>query len=183
MHCKNYLKVTAEIALSIDPIEVERLVTEVYKTAGRIFVAGLGGSFANSIHFAADLRKLCHFDAHSANFAEFSARANDEGMSTVFTGWIRDINPRDCLFILSVGGGTDEVSTGITAAVKYAKERGARVLGIVGPDGGTTAKLSDCCIKIPAPKESVTPHSEAFQAVIWHAIVSHPLLQRTRTKW
>jgi len=183
MHCKEYLRHTAEIALLIDHIEVERLVTEVYKTAGRIFVAGLGGSFANAIHFAGDLRKLCHLDAHVPNLSEFTARANDEGLATVFTGWIRDIGPKDCLFILSVGGGTDEVSTGITAAVKYAKERGARVLGIVGPDGGTTAKLSDCCIKIPAPRESVTPHSEAFQAVIWHCLVSHPLLQRTKTKW
>jgi D-sedoheptulose 7-phosphate isomerase len=183
MFCKDYLKTTAEIALAIDPHEVERLTVELYKTLGRVFVIGLGGSMANAIHFAADLRKLCHLDAHTVNYAEFSARANDEGMSTVFTGWMRDIKANDTLFVLSVGGGTDEVSTGITAAVQFARDRGAKVLGIVGPDGGSTARMATCCIKIPAPANAITPHTEAFQAVIWHVIVTHPLLQRTKARW
>ena len=183
MFCKDYLKTTAEIALTIDHYEIERLIVELYKTLGRIYVIGLGGSMANAIHFAADLRKLCHMDAQTVNYAEFSARANDEGMATVFTGWMRTITAQDTLFVLSVGGGTDEVSTGITAAVNLAKDRGAKILGIVGPDGGNTAKLATCCIKIPAPAGAITPHTEAFQAVVWHAIVSHPLLQRTKAKW
>jgi D-sedoheptulose 7-phosphate isomerase len=183
MHCKAYLLQTAEIALDINPDEVEALATELFKVKKRIFVCGLGGSMANAIHFAADLRKLCNLDAHAPNVAEFSAWANDEGMAYAFTGWMRDLTNEDAIFILSVGGGTDDVSTGITAAVKFAKERGARVLGIVGPVGGVTAELSDCCIKIPADIARVTPHTEAFQAVIWHCLVSHPLLQRTKAKW
>ena len=183
MHSRDYLKVTAEIAAAIDVKAMETLATELYKTMGRIYVIGLGGSMANAIHFAADLRKLCHLEAHTVNYAEFTARANDEGMHTVFTGWLRDLTNRDTVFVLSVGGGTDEVSTGITAAVKYARDKGAKVLGIVGPDGGSTARMATCCVKIPAPLEAITPHTEAFQAVVWHALVSHPLLQRTKAKW
>ena len=183
MHCKDYLRQTAEIALAIDPAIVENLARSLWNVQGRIFVLGLGGSMANAVHMAADLRKLCDKDANAPNIAEFSAWANDEGMASVFTGWMRDISGKDAVFVLSVGGGTDEVSTGITAAVRLAKDRGARIFGIVGPIGGITAELSDCCIKIPAEIASVTPHTEAFQAVIWHCLVSHPLLQRNKTKW
>ena len=183
MHCKDYLNTTAEISLKLDHQQLEKLVDGIYRTKGRIFVIGLGGSYANSIHMAADLRKLCNLDAHAMNPAELTARANDDGMASIFTGFIRDCKPIDTLFVLSVGGGTDEVSPGIAAAVKFAKDKGAGVLGITGPNGGVTAQLSDCCIKIPATGSGTTPHTEAFQAVIWHCIVSHPLLQRTKPKW
>lgn len=173
--------------MSLDEIVVEAMATELSKVQyneGRVFIIGMGGSLANAVHMAADLRKLCEIDARAlCNIAELTARANDEGLDTIFTGWLHDIAPNDALFVLSVGGGTEVISTGITQAVKYAKARHAKILGIVGPSGGITYKLGDCVLRIPAPKERITPHTEAFQAVAWHALVSHPLLQRKATTW
>lgn len=149
---------------------------------GRVYCIGLGGSLANAIHLAADLKKLCRIDAEAvSNVAELSARANDEGIETIFDG-IR-ITSADALFVLSVGGGTASVSMAIGHAIQRASGAGARILGIVGPDGGFTAARAHVCVKIPAPQERVTPHTEAFQAVVWHCLVSHPLLQKARTKW
>jgi D-sedoheptulose 7-phosphate isomerase len=187
MHCRDYLAEVVRIAAEIDPMQIEALATELSGTRtmrGRVFIIGLGGSAANATHMASDLRKLCDIDAYSFdNNAELTARANDEGWESIFTGWLRFIDSDDALVVLSVGGGTETVSAPIVAAVSFAKDRGALILGIVGPNGGYTAKLAHHVIRIPAPRERITPHTEAFQAVIWHCLVSHPLLQKKATVW
>ena len=187
MHCRDFLRETSAIALSLDDIVIEAMATELSKVKqndGRVLIIGMGGSLANAIHMAADLRKLCDIEAYApSNIAELTARANDEGLDTIFTGWLRNIAPMDALMVLSVGGGTESVSKAITEAVKKAKQAGASILGIVGPRGGATYELGNYVIRIPAPVERVTPHTEAFQAVVWHALVSHPLLQRAATTW
>lgn len=186
MHSEDFLKSVSEIALSLEHLKVEAMVNELARcrmAKGKVFVIGLGGSLANAVHMSADLRKLCDIDAYAPdNIAELTARANDEGLHTIFTGWMREIQPKDILFVLSVGGGTERVSQGITEAVKKAKGEGAKILGIVGPYGGATAELGDVVIRVPA-SINPTPFTEAFQGVIWHAIVSHPLMQRRSTKW
>ena len=188
MHCSDYLKEAVRIAAEIDPLQVEAIATELAGTRtmrGRVYVIGIGGSAANAMHMAADLRKLCELDAYSMdNLAELTARTNDEGFDTIFTGWLWNrIDEDDILFVLSVGGGTAGVSSAIVNAIKFAKERGALVLGIVGPDGGYTAAHGDHVLRIPAPRHRITPHTEAFQAVLWHCLVSHPLLQKRAMKW
>ena len=140
---------------------------------------------ANAIHMAADLRKLCEVDAEAFdNIAELTARMNDEGADTIFDNWLAKAGPQDILFVLSVGGGTETVSRSLCRAVDTARERGCGIFGIVGPDGGYTAKRGDLVIKVPVenPKH-ITPQTEAFQALTWHCLVSHPLLQKNRTTW
>lgn len=180
------MRKTVEIAAAIDPLAIERMVIalcDVRSNSGRVFIIGMGGSLANAIHMAADLRKLCEIDAYAPdNIAELTARANDEGLETIFTGWLRDLTSNDCLFVLSVGGGTETVSKAISKAVEKAHQTRAKILGIVGPIGGITYRMGACVLRIPAESE-VTPHTEAFQAVIWHALVSHPMLQLRATTW
>lgn len=149
---------------------------------GKLYIIGLGGSLANAIHMAADLRKLCNINAEAFdNIAELTARANDEGLDTIFVDWVKDSNAWDKLLVLSVGGGTSEVSGAICKAIDAFK---GMVLGIVGPDGGYTAQKASVCIRVPVEnRKHVTPHTEAFQAVIWHCLVSHPLLQKNKAKW
>lgn len=151
----------------------------------KLYIIGLGGSLANAIHMAADFRKLCNIDAEAFdNIAEITARMNDDGPETIFDNWLEKISSQDALMVLSVGGGTPEVSRGICRAVERAKKNGAAIFGIVGPQGGYTASNADLCIKVPVANEKhITPHTEAFQAVIWHCLVSHPLLQKNRAKW
>ena len=183
MHAVKYLAETAVIAQNIDPLQIEALATELHKLKGKLYIVGLGGSMANALHMAADLCKLCKINAEAfCNIAEITARANDDGFATIFSGWISRIVDTDALFVLSVGGGTDSVSRAITESVMHAKSKGAKVFGIVGPNGGYTGKRGDIVIKIPSEKR-ITPHTEAFQAVIWHCLVSHPLLQRMATVW
>jgi D-sedoheptulose 7-phosphate isomerase len=190
LHVDRYLSEVQVIAGELDAEKIEEMVAEL-KTlrakSGRIFFLGLGGSAANCSHAAADLRTLCEVDAYSLcdNFAAFSAQANDHGFEHTFTRLLKayKFSSKDAILILSVGGGTDDVSVSISGAVRYAKSKGAKVFGIVGPNGGITARMGDVVVKVPAPKEHITPHSEAFQAVLWHCIVSHPKLQRTPTKW
>ena len=161
---------------------VDRMA-EIIKDCGTLYIVGLGGSAANASHMAADFRKLCQVDARCLDsMAEVTARANDEGWETIFDGLLRPINSHDALFVLSVGGGTSLVSTPLVKAVDRARGAGAHVLGVVGSDGGYTARHADVVIKIPAEK-NLTPHTEAFQATIWHCLVSHPLLQKVPTKW
>ena len=182
-HSEIYLNETAKIADSIDFWGIEQMADSLSKCLGRIYVIGLGGSLANAIHFAADLRKLCKLDATAFdNIAELTARANDDGFATIFDGWLSRMNDKDILFVLSVGGGEGQVSEGISWAVHEAKRKAAKILGIVGPIGGSTAKLGDIVVTVPAAQR-VTPHTEAFQAVIWHCLVSHPYLQKQPTKW
>ena len=186
MHADLFLREAAEIAAKIDREDVERLASGLYDIRGlqgRVFVLGLGGSYENAIHAAADLRKLCDIEAYAPNPAEMSAWINDSGPEYAFSGHTRWLRPNDALLVLSVGGGTPDVSKALVQAVGNAGQIGAPVYAIVGPDGGYTGRYASVVVKIPAPDGRVTPHTEAFQAVIWHALVSHPLLQKRATKW
>ena len=184
-HSELFLLETAELAARLDFWKIEQMADALSKCSGRVYVIGLGGSMANAIHFAADLRKLCNLDATVFdNIAELTARMNDEGAETIFDSWIAKISQKDVLFVLSVGGGTEKVSRGISRGLERARGNGATIFGIVGPDGGKTALNASICIKVPVEnKERITPHTEAFQAVIWHCLVSHPYLQKNKTKW
>jgi D-sedoheptulose 7-phosphate isomerase len=182
-----------EIAKLIDTEIVEQIVdllADVKSSGGRLFVLGVGGSAANASHAVNDFRKLAGIESYAPtdNVAELTARTNDEGWETVFSGWLNvsKLSSRDCLFILSVGGGNKEknVSTNLIQAIDFAKVVGARVIGIVGRDGGYTAKNSNICLVVPTINPMmVTPHAESFQSVIWHLIVSHPKLKSNSTKW
>ena len=184
MHAKTYLAETAHICELINPDEIERMAKALSEVKGRVYMVGLGGSLANCIHMAADLRKLCNIDAVAPdNIAELTAWANDEGFHHMFVGYLRQFEPGDALFVLSVGGGTAKVSSCLMQAVNFARNTHGYIFGIVGPKGGSTANLGDYVIRIPAPDGRVTPHTAAFQAVIWHCLVSHPLLLKRPTKW
>lgn len=190
---KQHLEETIEITQKIDPGKVEEIVdllVDVRGKNGRLFILGVGGSAANCGHAVNDFRKLAGIESYAPtdNVAELTARTNDEGWETVFSAWltVSKLNENDCLLILSVGGGNKErnVSTNLIQAIDLAKKVGARVVGIVGRDGGYTAKHANLCLIIPTVNEStVTPHSESFQTVLWHLMVSHPKLKANDTKW
>ena len=192
-YSQQHLDESIEITKKINPEIVESMVDlllDVKLNGGRLFVLGVGGSAANAGHAVNDFRKLADIETYSPtdNVAELTARTNDEGWHTIFSGWLKvsNFNSKDCLFILSVGGGSKDknVSPNLIEAIDLAKEVGARVTGIVGRDGGYTAKNADICLVVPTVNPStVTPHSESFQTVIWHLIVSHPKLQANPTKW
>jgi D-sedoheptulose 7-phosphate isomerase len=177
----------------IDAAAIERaaaLLAETRAAGGRLFILGVGGSAANASHAVNDFRKLAGIEAYAPtdNVSELTARTNDEGWSTVFEAWLRTSRLRapDMVLVLSVGGGDRErnVSPNLVTAVDYARSVGARIAGIVGRDGGHTARVADVCIIVPTvSEERVTPHAEAFQAVIWHLLVSHPLVKTAPTKW
>lgn len=193
MHARVFFQEVASIAQGIDLQAVERLAQELValrERGGRLFLLGVGGSAANCSHAVNDFRKLCGIEAYTPvdNVSELTARTNDEGWDTVFSEWLRvsKANSRDAVFVFSVGGGNAEkkVSTNIVAGLKEAKERGLKVLGVVGRDGGYTKQVGDAVVVVPTVDASrVTPHTEAFQAVVWHCLVSHPALQRIATKW
>jgi D-sedoheptulose 7-phosphate isomerase len=179
-HVENYLRETVEIIAQLPVDDIEKMARAL-KYVGKLYVIGMGGSLANAIHMAADLRKLCDIDAEAFdNIADLTARANDEGLDTIFEDWLKRAQGHDGLMVLSVGGGTPTVSRAIHKAVH--SFRGV-VYGIVGPDGNSTVLKASHCIRIPAPAARITPHTEAFQAIIWHCLVSHPLLQKRPTKW
>lgn len=168
---------------------VERLV-RVRQRSGRLFFLGVGGSAANCSHAVNDFRKIAGIEAYAPtdNVSELTARTNDEGWTSVFIEWLKvsHLNDRDMLFVLSVGGGNavKNISPNLVSALQYAKQIGVEVVGVVGRDGGFTAQVADTCVIIPIVNpETVTPHSEAFQAVVWHLIVSHPALKAASTKW
>jgi len=189
----SHLSETIEIAKAIDPEIIEKIVellAGVKNSQGRLFVLGVGGSAANAGHAVNDFRKLAGIETYAPtdNVAELTARTNDEGWETVFSGWLKvsKLNSKDCLLILSVGGGDKEknVSPNLIEAIDLAKEVGAGITGIVGRDGGYTAQNADVCLVVPTVNSgTVTPHSESFQTVIWHLIVSHPKLKSNPTKW
>jgi D-sedoheptulose 7-phosphate isomerase len=193
MHAKSFFDQVAEIAKGIDLRSVESLARELValrERGGRLFLLGVGGSAANCSHAVNDFRKLCGIEAYTPvdNVSELTARTNDEGWETVFAAWLKvsRANKNDAVLVFSVGGGNAEknVSANIVAGLKEAKERGLRILGVVGRDGGYTKKVGDAVVVIPTVDETrVTPHAEAFQAVVWHCLVSHPDLQRVATKW
>jgi D-sedoheptulose 7-phosphate isomerase len=192
-YAEQHLRETAEIVSQLDPVLCEKaveLLAAVRERGGRLFVLGVGGSAANASHAVNDFRKIAGLECYAPtdNVSELTARTNDEGWSTVFAEWLKGsrLNGKDALLILSVGGGNLEknVSPNLVAALQLAKERGASVLGIVGRDGGYTATVADVVIVIPTVNpNNITPHSEAFQAVVWHLFVSHPKLKMAQTKW
>jgi D-sedoheptulose 7-phosphate isomerase len=192
-YSEQHLRETAEIVSQLDPALCEKaveLLAAVRERGGRLFILGVGGSAANASHAVNDFRKIAGLECYAPtdNVSELTARTNDEGWSTVFAEWLKGsrLNGKDALLILSVGGGNLEknVSPNLVAALQLARERGASVLGIVGRDGGYTATVADVVIVIPTVNpNNITPHSEAFQAVVWHLFVSHPKLKVAQTKW
>ena len=190
---QQYLEETQKVVTGLNAEVIERSVEELAKIrerGGRLFILGVGGSAANAGHAVNDFRKICGFEAYAPtdNVSELTARTNDEGWATVFSEWLKGsrINGKDGLLIFSVGGGNLEknVSPNLVSAIQVAKSVGASVVGIVGRDGGYTAKEATACVIVPTVNaDHVTPHSEAFQAVVWHLFVSHPRLKVNRTKW
>jgi D-sedoheptulose 7-phosphate isomerase len=188
-----YLQEAAEIIRRLDTTAIERmasLLAQVKADGGRVFFLGVGGSAANCSHAVNDFRKIVGVECYAPtdNVAELTARTNDEGWESVFTGWLEvsRLSARDALFILSVGGGDTErnISPNLVSAIQLARKVGAKVTGVVGRDGGFTARAADVCVIVPTVNsQTVTPHTEAFQAVIWHLLVSHPLLRENQTKW
>jgi D-sedoheptulose 7-phosphate isomerase len=192
-HTDNYFKEVVSIAQTIDTKKIQIMAEYLHgirESGGRVFVLGVGGSAGNASHMVNDLRKLCGIEAYcpTDNVPELTARTNDEGFDTIFEEYLRvsRFNINDAIFILSVGGGNKEknVSVGLVKAIDLADSIGARVFGIVGKDDGYTYKMGNCVVHIPCVDNSrVTPHSEAFQGVVWHCLVSNPVLQKNATKW
>lgn len=192
-YTKKHLDELKEIASRIDEEAVERIVKllhDLRERKGRLFLLGVGGSAANCSHAVNDFRKITGIEAYAPtdNVSELTARTNDDGWASIFVEWLKGsrLGRKDMIFVFSVGGGNLEknVSPNLVAAIQYAKTVGAGVIGVVGRDGGYTAKAADACVIIPTVNpQNVTPHAEAFQAVIWHLIVSHPDLKSAQTKW
>ena len=190
---KEFLAEASQIISQLDTASVEKaaqLIGDLRASGGRLFVLGVGGSAANASHAVNDFRKIAGIEAYAPtdNVSELTARTNDEGWATVFETWLKTSKLKACdlVLVFSVGGGDVErnVSPNLVAALQLAKKVGAKVVGVVGRDGGYTAKVADACILIPVVNPMhVTPHSEAFQAVVWHLLVSHPAVRIERTKW
>jgi len=193
IYALQHLNESIEIIKKIDIAAIEKvadLLCEIKKNQGRIFFLGVGGSAGNCSHAVNDFRKIVEIESYAPtdNVSELTARTNDEGWATIFEPWLKlsKLNKNDMVFIFSVGGGNLEknISPNLVAALKYAKSVGSKISGVVGRDGGYTAKVADACVIIPTVNpDNVTPHSEAFQAVIWHLLVSHPKLKANQTKW
>jgi len=190
---KQFLAEVQQVTAQLNEAAIEKAADElaaIRTRGGRLFILGVGGSAGNAGHAVNDFRKICGFEAYAPtdNVSELTARTNDEGWATVFSEWLKGsrINAKDGLLIFSVGGGNLEknVSPNLVSAIQLAKQAGASVIGIVGRDGGFTAKEATACVIVPTVNPThVTPHSEAFQAVIWHLFVSHPKLKVAPTKW
>lgn len=189
----DYLAESVKVIEELDHEQIEKmagLLAEVRERAGRLFILGVGGSAGNASHAVNDFRKICGIEAYAPtdNVSELTARTNDEGWATVFESWLKVSRLRqgDLVLVLSVGGGNLEknVSPNLVHAVKHAKEVGAKVIGIVGRDGGYTAQVADAVAIIPTVNTAhVTPHTEGFQGLVWHLLVSHPKLKASQTKW
>jgi D-sedoheptulose 7-phosphate isomerase len=192
-HINKYLKEIQEIVKKLDTSEIKKMITllvELRKKKGRLFFLGVGGGAGNATHAVSDFRKIASFEAYSPvdNVCELTARTNDDGWETVFMNWLKQsrLNSNDGVFVFSVGGGSEEknISRNIVEALKYAKCVKAKIFGVVGRDGGYTARVADACVVIPlVNQETVTAQTEAFQAVILHLIVSHPELKANEMKW
>ncbi len=193
----NFVKVffgeTKKICEMIDLHSIEKIANELVqlrKRNGRLFICGVGGSAGNSSHAVNDFRKLCNIDAYAPtdNISELTARTNDEGWESIFSGWIKvsRANENDSILIFSVGGGNEskKISMNLVNLIKESKKIGMKIFGIVGKNDGYTAKNADVVVIVPQiNKERITPHSESFQTIIWHCLVSHPILQVNATKW
>ncbi|HET6932660.1 MAG TPA: SIS domain-containing protein [Candidatus Acidoferrum sp.] len=193
LFAEKFLAEAAEIVQRLDRASLEKaakMIGALRATGGRLFILGVGGSAANASHAVNDFRKIAGIEAYAPtdNVSELTARTNDEGWATVFEAWLKTskLHARDAVLVFSVGGGDVErnVSPNLVAALKLAKSVGAKIIGVVGRDGGYTAKVADACVLIPVVNPvHVTPHSEAFQAVVWHLLVSHPAVKVEQTKW
>jgi D-sedoheptulose 7-phosphate isomerase len=192
-YTEKHLREAAAILQMLDVAAIEKIVemlAQVKASGGRVFFLGVGGSAANCSHAVNDFRKLVGMECYAPtdNVAELTARINDDGWESVFVEWLKvsRLGKQDALFIFSVGGGSleENISPNLVAAARYAKSIGAKVIGILGRDGGFTGTVAEACVIVPTVNpETITPHSEAFQAVIWHLLVSHPLLKTSQTKW
>jgi D-sedoheptulose 7-phosphate isomerase len=192
-YTEHHLQEASDIIQQLDHAAIERMVAilaGVRARGGRLFFLGVGGSAGNCGHAVNDFRKLAGFEAYAPtdNVSELTARTNDEGWDTVFSAWLKGsrLRKEDAVFVFSVGGGSLEknISPNLVRALQLAKEVGAAIVGVVGRDGGYTATVADACAIVPTVNpETVTPHSEAFQAVVWHLLVSHPALKVNTTKW
>lgn len=190
---KQFLGEVQQVVAGLDVNAIEKCADElahVRERGGRLFILGVGGSAGNASHAVNDFRKICGFEAYAPtdNVSELTARTNDEGWATIFAEWLKGskFNSKDGLLIFSVGGGNLEknVSPNLVVAIQLAKKVGASVIGVVGRDGGYTAREATACVIVPTVNPThVTPHSEAFQAVLWHLFVSHPKLKVAQTKW
>jgi len=188
-----FLSETSALAAALDFEAIESMVAllaRVRGRGGRLFLLGVGGSAGSAVHAANDFRKLAGLEAYcpTDNVSELTARTNDEGWDTVFSAWLAGsrLNDRDCVLVFSVGGGDEEkgVSVNLIRALEYAKGKGASIAGVVGRDGGYTARVADACVTVPViNQDRVTPHTEAYHGVIWHLMVSHPSLKTAPTKW
>lgn len=189
----NFLNESIEIINKLDKNSIENSVAilkSIRDNKGRLFIIGSGGGAGHASHACCDFRKICGLEAYSPsdNVSELTARVNDEGWDVSYVNWMKgsNFNSNDGVLVFSVGGGSEDknVSMNLVNVIKYAKEIGAKVVGVVGKDGGYTAKMSDAVVIIPVVNESrITPHTEGFQAIIWHLFVSHPDLQINKTKW
>jgi D-sedoheptulose 7-phosphate isomerase len=192
-YTKQHLAESAEVIARLDADAIERMavmLAGLRERGGRLFFLGVGGSAGNCSHAVNDFRKIAGIESYAPtdNVSELTARTNDEGWETVFVEWLKTsrLSANDMLFIFSVGGGNLEknISPNLVRALQYAQTVGAKVTGVVGRDGGYTAKVADVCVIVPTVNpETITPHAEAFQAVIWHLLVSHPALKANQTKW
>ena len=192
-YARQHVHEAIEILNKLDVSSIERmadLIAEIKRDDGRIFFLGVGGSAANCSHAVNDFRKIVGIEAYAPtdNVSELTARTNDEGWETVFAEWLKTskLTARDAVFVFSVGGGSLEknISLNLVLALRYAKMVGARVTGVVGRDGGFVAQVADACVVVPTVNpENITPHTEAFQAIVWHLLVSHPKLKAHETKW
>jgi len=190
---QQFLAETSQIVSTIDADSIERVAVGLAAArdgGGRLFILGVGGSAGHASHAVNDFRKICGFEAYTPtdNVSELTARTNDEGWETTFVEWLRTsrLSSKDALLVFSVGGGNKEknVSVNLVRALELAKERGAKVFGVVGRDGGYTKQVADACVVVPiVHADRVTPHTEGFCAVVWHLLVSHPKLQAQKTKW
>jgi len=190
---RKHIEEVVAVANGLDSDGIERMASvlaDLRGRGGRLFFLGVGGSAGNCSHAVNDFRKIVGIEAYAPtdNVSELTARTNDEGWDTVFSEWLKisRLGPKDAVFVMSVGGGNLEknISPNLVRALQHAKEVGATVLGIVGRDGGYTAKVGDAVVIVPTVNpDSITPHTEAFQAVVWHLLVSHPLLKIKQTKW
>ena len=192
-YTSSFLDDAIAIINKIDRIQIQKMIQillEIRKNNGRLFILGVGGGAGHASHAVNDFRKIAGIESYAPtdNVSELTARVNDDGWETVFESWLKGsrLTAKDCIFIFSVGGGNAEknVSVNLVNALRFAKETGAKVIGVVGRDGGYTAKVADACVIIPSVNEkTVTPQTEAFQAMVWHLIVSSPAMQKFEMKW
>jgi D-sedoheptulose 7-phosphate isomerase len=190
---QQFLDEAAQVISRLDTTQIENaanMLAETRNAGGRLFILGVGGSAANASHAVNDFRKIAGIEAYAPtdNVSELTARVNDEGWSTVFEAWLKisRLQPKDLVLVFSVGGGDllKNISPNLVAALQYAKSVQAKIVGIVGRDGGFTAKTADACVIVPTVNSAhITPHAEAFQSVIWHLLVSHPAIRQQQTKW